>query len=98
MEFFGEIAEEAGAEIRKHWTPTAENFFSRVSAGHLTDLLCAFLDCGARDERVAAFAKLKKAAKADKMEKLASDATTQKLMKLTTEQKTKLDTWVLNRT
>ncbi len=27
MEFFGEIAEEAGAEIRKHWTPTAKNFF-----------------------------------------------------------------------
>ncbi|MEY8829737.1 ParB N-terminal domain-containing protein [Sedimentitalea sp. XS_ASV28] len=93
-EFFGLIAEEAGAEIRKHWTPTAENFFSRVSAGHLVDLLCEFLDCDARDERAAAFAKLKKAEKADKMEKLVSDPTTQKLMKLTPEQKTKLDTWV----
>ncbi|MCJ8336569.1 MAG: hypothetical protein MJH10_20450, partial [Epibacterium sp.] len=37
-EFFGLIAEEAGADFRKHWTPTAENFFSRVSADHLVDL------------------------------------------------------------
>ena len=93
-EFFGLIAEEAGADIRKHWTPTAENFFSRVSAGHLVDLLCAFLDCDARDERVAGFAKLKKAEKAEKMEKLISDPTTQKLMGLTSDQKAKLDRWV----
>ena len=93
-EFFGLIAEEAGADIRKHWTPTAENFFSRVSAGHLVDLLCEFLDCDARDERVAGFAKLKKAEKAEKMEKLVSDPTTQKLMGLTPEQKAKLDKWV----
>ncbi len=65
-----------------------------MSAGHLTDLLCAFLECDVRDERVAAFARLKKAEKADKMDNLVSDATTQKLMKLTTEQKTKLDKWV----
>ena len=93
-EFFGLIAEEAGADIRKHWTPTEENFFSRVSAGHLVDLLCEFLDCDARDERVAAFAKLKKAEKAEKMEKLVSDPTTQKLMGLTPDQKAKLDKWV----
>ena len=93
-EFFGLIAEETGADIRKHWTPTAENFFSRVSAGHLVELLCEFLDCDARDERVTAFAKLKKAEKADKMEKLASDPTTQKLMGLTPDQKAKLDKWV----
>ncbi len=93
-EFFGFITEEAGADIRKHWRPTAENFFSRVSAGHLIDLLCEFLDCDARDERVAAFAKLKKAEKAEKMEKLVSDPTTQKLMGLTPEQKAKLGKWV----
>ena len=93
-EFFGLIADEAGADIRKHWTPTAENFFSRVSAGHLVDLLCKFLDCDARDERVAGFAKLKKAEKAEKMEKLVIDPTTQKLMGVTLEQKAKLDKWV----
>ena len=93
-DFFGLIADEAGADIRKYWTPTAENFFSRVSAGHLVDLLCDFLDCDARDERVAAFAKLKKAEKSDKMEKLVSDPTTQKLMGMTPEQKAKLDKWV----
>lgn len=93
-EFFNLITDEAGADIRKHWTPTAENFFSRVSAGHLVDLLCEFLDCDARDERVASFAKLKKAEKAEKMEKLVSDPTTQKLMGLTAEQKAKLDKWV----
>ena len=88
------IADEAGADIRKHWTPTAENFFSRVSAGHLVDLLCEFLDCDARDERVAGFARLKKAEKAEKMERLVSDPTTQKLMGLTPDQKAKLDKWV----
>ena len=93
-EFFGLITDEAGADIRKHWTPTAENFFSRVSAGHLIDLLCEFLDCDAHDERVAAFTKLKKAEKAEKMEKLVSDPTTQKLMGLTPDQKAKLDKWV----
>jgi ParB family chromosome partitioning protein len=93
-EFFGFIAEEAGADIRKHWTPTAENFFSRVSASHLVELLCTFLDCDARDERVVAFAKLKKAAKAEKLEKLVSDPTTRKLMGLTSDQKAKIEKWV----
>ncbi|MEP5730317.1 MAG: ParB/RepB/Spo0J family partition protein [Sulfitobacter sp.] len=93
-EFFNAIAEEAGAAIRKYWTPTAKNFFSRVSASHLVDLLCAFLDCDARDERATAFAKLNKAEKAEKMEKLVSDTTTQKLMGLTPDQKAKLDRWV----
>jgi ParB family transcriptional regulator, chromosome partitioning protein len=92
--FFGLIADEAGADIRKHWTPTAVNFFSRVSAGHLVDLLCEFLDCGVHDDRVAAFAKLKKAEKAEKMGKLLNDPTTQKLMGLTPDQKAQLDKWV----
>ena len=37
---------------------------------------------------------LKKAEKAEKMEKLVSDPTTQKLMGLTTDQKAKLEKWV----
>lgn len=92
--FFDLIANESGADIRKHWTPTAENFFSRVSAAYLIDLMCEFLSCDARDDRVASFAKLKKAEKAEKMEKLVNDPTTQKLMGLTSEQKAKLDKWV----
>ncbi len=92
--FFNLIADEAGADIRKHWTPTAENFFARVSATYLIDLMCDFLDCDARDDRVAGFAKLKKAEKAEKMEMLVSDPTTQKLMGLTPDQKAKLDKWV----
>ncbi len=92
--FFELIAKEAGADMRKYWTPTAENFFSRVSAGLLTDLLCKFLECDATDDRVTAFAKLKKSEKADKLEKLTNDPTTQKLMGLTPEQKANLDQWV----
>ncbi|MCP4619537.1 MAG: hypothetical protein GY844_24235, partial [Bradyrhizobium sp.] len=37
-EFFGLIEADAGAGIRKVWTPTAENFFSRVSADYLDTL------------------------------------------------------------
>ena len=65
-----------------------------MSAGHLCDLLCTFLACDARDERVVAFTKLKKAEKAAKMEALMKDPTTQKLMGLTSEQKATLDRWV----
>jgi ParB family transcriptional regulator, chromosome partitioning protein len=93
-EFFDLIANEAGADIRKHWTPTAANFFSRVSAPYLVDLMCEFLTCKPQDERIIAFAKLKKAEKAEKMEKVVSDPTTQKLLGLTPEQKAKLDKWV----
>ncbi|MEP1699125.1 MAG: hypothetical protein ABJJ69_21570 [Paracoccaceae bacterium] len=92
--FFKLVADEAGADVRKHWTPTADNFFARISASYLIDLMCEFLDCDARDDRVSAFVKLKKAEKAEKMEKLVSDPTTQKLMGLKPEQKTKLDEWV----
>ena len=53
-------------------------------------MLCEFLDCDARDERVAGFAKLKNA---EKMEKLVSDPATQKLFGLTPDQKAKLDRW-----
>ena len=94
QDFFEMIANEAGADIRKHWTPTAENFFSRVSASYLIELMCEFLCCRPQDERITAFAKLKKGEKAEKMEKLVSDATTQKLMGLTPDQKTKIDKWV----
>ncbi|MEJ8563546.1 ParB/RepB/Spo0J family partition protein [Yoonia sp. GPGPB17] len=93
-DFFALIETEAGADIRKQWTPTAENFFSRVSAPYLIELMCEFLECEAQDERVTGFAKLKKSEKAEKMEKLVSDATTQKLMGLSPDQKAKIDKWV----
>jgi ParB family chromosome partitioning protein len=93
-EFFEMVAVEAGADIRKHWTPTAENFFSRVSAPYLIELMCEVLDCKQQDERVTAFAKLKKGEKAEKMENLMNDPTTQKLMGITPEQKAKIDKWV----
>lgn len=93
-EFFEMVASEAGADIRKHWTPTAANFFSRVSAGYLIELMCEFLECKPQDERVSTFAKLKKGEKAEKMENLVSDATTQKLMGLTPDQIAKIDKWV----
>lgn len=94
QEFFELIETEASADIRKHWTPTAENFFSRVSASYLVELMCEFLECSSNDERLTAFAKLKKGEKAEKMENLMTDATTQKLMGLTTDQKAKIDKWV----
>ena len=94
QEFFSLIETEAGADIRKHWTPTAENFFSRVTAVYLIELMCEFLECTAHDERVTAFAKLKKGEKAEKLENLVSDPTTQKLMRLTPDQKAMIDKWV----
>lgn len=85
-------------DFRKHWTPTAENFFQRVSAGHLVDLFCESVDFDTRGERVAVFANLKKSEKAEKMEKLASDPITQNLTGLSLDQRGKLDKRVLDST
>ena len=91
---FEHIKGEAGASIRTVWTPNAANFFGRVSGGYLDALLADLLCAEASDDRVKAFAKMKKSEKAATMERLFSDATTQKLYALSPEQIARIGQWV----
>lgn len=82
------------ANIRSIWTPTAANFFSRVSAPYLTDLLKSLLEVEDDDDRIKAFVKMKKGEKAVEMEKLFSgDQTYRKLNAITKNQATRIDAW-----
>lgn len=90
---FAEVEAQAGAKLRKHWTPTAAGFFSRVSGPVMEKILADLLDAQPGDQRLASFAKMKKAEKAEVMEKLFSDQTTRKLYGLTPEQIERFDNW-----
>lgn len=91
---FDHIEEEAGASIRTVWSPTAANFFGRVSGGYLDALLADLLCAEVGDDRVKAFAKMKKSEKAATMERLFSDSTTQTLYALSSDQIARIAQWV----
>jgi len=88
------LAEKSDAHIRKVWTPTVENLFKRVSGPMMEDIYRDLLDLPATDERAKTFAKKMKAEKAETLENLFSDPTTQKLLGVTEAQKARIDAWV----
>ena len=92
--FKAEIDGQCGTNIRAVWTPTAENFFKRVSGPHLETIYQTLLDLKADSTAAKAFAAFKKGDKAARMEKLFSDEATQKVLGVTKEQKTRIDAWV----
>ncbi len=92
--FHGVLSEKAGADIRKVWTPTAENLFKRVSGPMLKTIYCDLLDLAPTSAEAKAFAKLKKAEKAKTLEDLFSDETKQKLLGVTPAQKARIEAWV----
>ena len=92
--FYGVLSEKAGADIRKVWTPTAENLFKRVSGPMLETIYCDLLDLAPTSAEAKAFAKLKKTEKAKTLEDLFSDETKQKLLGVTAAQKARIEAWV----
>ena len=92
-EFFGLIEADAGAGIRKVWTPTAENFFSRVSADYLDALHLDLTGCDPQGNGFKAHKAQKKAEKAQCMERLFSDAEYQKAWKIDPEKKARIEAW-----
>ncbi|MDH2329215.1 ParB/RepB/Spo0J family partition protein [Cereibacter sp. SYSU M97828] len=90
---FDLLANEAGASMRSIWTPTAANFFGRVSGAFLDALLQDLLGLEENDTAFRGFKSQKKAAKAAEMENLFSDAETQAQWNVTPEQKAKIDAW-----
>ena len=93
-DFFALIEADSGASIRKVWTPTAENFFNRVSADTLDSLHLELTGCDPECNGFKAHKAQKKAEKARCMERLFSDAEYQKAWRITAEAKARIDAWV----
>ena len=68
---------QAGANMRKVWTPTAANFLGQCSVPMLDALWAQLLELEDDDPRRAEFAKLKKGKKAEELEGLFMDASVQ---------------------
>ena len=64
------LDKETQPSIREVWTPTAENFFSRVSGSYLDDLWRDLLDLAADHPSATTFAKMRKGEKAERLEAL----------------------------
>lgn len=88
------MAEFAGVDIRKAWTPDAPTYFSRLSAPAMETLWAELLEADADDERVAAFGKLKKGQKARELADLFENAEVQETLGLTRDQIATIDTWL----
>ncbi|RKF17738.1 ParB/RepB/Spo0J family partition protein [Altericroceibacterium spongiae] len=88
------IDKETKPNIRAIWTPNATNFFNRVKADYLDNLWKDLLDLQPGDEAMRAFGKLKKKQKAEKLEKLFSDADTRTAHAVTAKQAERIDSWL----
>lgn len=93
-DFFAMIETDSGASIRKVWTPTAVNFFGRMSGAWLDNLFASLLDAEPGDIRVKGFRDKKKKEKAEAMERLFSDAAYQAASGVTSEQKARISAWI----
>lgn len=88
------VDKETKIDIREVWTPTAENFFSRVGGPYLNDLWGELLDLSEDHPTATSFAKLKKAEKAAKLEALFADERTRKAHGVSEEQAAKIAAWL----
>jgi ParB family chromosome partitioning protein len=94
-EGLGELIDKAvSRDTRSVWTPTAENFFSRVGGPYLNDLWCDLLDLKADHPTATTFAKLKKGEKAEKLEKLFNDPDTRAALGVTETQEARIAAWL----
>lgn len=91
--FFEQIENMAGSDIRTVWTPTAEGFFSRVSADYLDGLLLDLTGCDPAGSGFKAWKGQKKAAKAAAMERLFTCAEYQSAWQIDAEKKSRIDAW-----
>ncbi|WP_412550562.1 ParB/RepB/Spo0J family partition protein [Shimia sp. MIT910701] len=88
------IAELAPPDIRKYWTPDADNYFGRLRADLLPAIWAELLDLEDNDERLAEFTKLKRKEKAAELGALFSDASVQEAHGLSRDQIARIDKWL----
>ena len=91
---FAKVEAETKAHIRQVWTPTAENFFARVSADYLDALHLDLTGCNPQGNGFKAFKSQKKGEKAAAMERLFADADYQAAWKIDAERKARINAWV----
>lgn len=90
----GMIDKAVKTDIRAIWTPTADGFFKRVSGGYLDDLHRDLLGLKPDHPAATAFSRLKKAKKADRLEKMFGDADYRQVHALSEAQLKRIATWV----
>ena len=90
----GVIDKQVKTSVRDVWTPTAENFFSRVGGPYLTGLWRDLLGLAADHPTVTTFEKMKKGEKAEKLEILFTDAEARSAFGLTEEQNARIAAWL----
>ena len=90
------MADFAGVNIRKVWTPDAPTYFSRLRPEMLEILWFLLLGLHIENDadRIADFARLKKAEKAKELEALFADASVQEAHGLSRDQIAAIDTWL----
>ena len=89
------IERETKPNTREVWTPTAANFFSRVSGAYLNSLWNELLDLKEDHATATSFAKLKKGEKATKLEALFSGAKDlRSALDVTDAQAAKIEAWL----
>ena len=81
-------------ETRAHFTPTAENFFGRVSGPYLCGLWNDLLDLAADHPTATNFAKKKKGEKAEALDSLFNDQAFRDTHSVTAEQSAKIKAWL----
>ena len=91
---FATVEAETKAHVRQVWTPTAENFFARVSAGYLDALHLDLTGCNPQGNGFKAFKSQKKREKAADMERLFADADYQAAWRIDAEKKARIAAWV----
>jgi len=88
------IAELAPPDIRKYWTPDADNYFGRLRADLLPAIWADLLGLEDDDERLIEFTKLKRKEKAAELGALFSDASVQEAHGLSRDQVARIDKWL----
>lgn len=87
------IDKEVKTDVREVWTPTAANFFSRVGGPYMAQLWRDLLGLNEDHPNATAFDKLKKAEKAESLEKLFMDEAAREAHSLTKKQVERIAKW-----
>ena len=88
------IDKEVKTNIRAVWTPTFDNFFSRIAGPYLNEIWKTVLGLKAGNSQVNTFESLKVGEKRKKLDALFNDPETREAMKLSKAVEKRIATWV----
>ncbi|MEM6886975.1 MAG: ParB/RepB/Spo0J family partition protein [Pseudomonadota bacterium] len=88
------IDKEVKTDIRAVWTPTFDNFFSRIAGPYLNDIWKTVLGLKEGNYQVNTFESLKVGEKRKKLDALFNDPETREAMKLSKAVEKRIATWV----